>query len=164
MIESVNWAGIFGLTLNPLELVIRGTTIFWFLYLLFRFILRRDVGSIAMADVLIFVIIADASQNALSGSYQSVTDGMVLIITIIFWNFIVDWLAFRSTFLRRMLEPPMLVVVRNGNIDFRVLHKQFMTVADLQAKLRDSGVEEIEQVKLAVFEANGEFSVIKKAS
>ena len=95
MFESVDWSEVFGLTMSPLELIARGTAMFWFLYALFRFVLRRDAGSIAMADVLLFVIIADASQNALSGAYKSVTDGMILVITIVLWNLAVDWAAFR---------------------------------------------------------------------
>lgn len=54
-------------------------------------------------------------------------------------------------------------MIRNGHINLRVLHRQFMKVEDLKAKLRDAGVDHIEKVKLAVFEANGEFSVIEKS-
>ena len=162
MLNAFDWAEVFGFTMNPLELVVRGTAMFWFLYLLFRFVLRRDVGSIAMADILIFVIIADASQNAMAGEYKSVGDGMVLVGTIAMWNIAVDWLAFRSPALRRILEPPMLVLVKNGRIDRRALHQQFMNVEDLKLKLREEGIDDVRKVKRAVFESNGEFTVIKK--
>ena len=62
---------LFGLSVSPLELVVRGTAMYWFLFVLFRVVLRRDTGSLAIADVLLLVIIADAAQNAMSGSYQS---------------------------------------------------------------------------------------------
>jgi uncharacterized membrane protein YcaP (DUF421 family) len=162
MLNAFDWAEVFGLTMNPLELVVRGTAMFWFLYLLFRFALRRDVGSIAMADILIFVIIADASQNAMAGEYKSVSDGMILVGTIAAWNIAVDWLAFRFPALRRILEPPMLVLVNNGRIDRRALHQQFMSVEDLKLKLREEGVDDVRKVKRASFESNGEFTVIKK--
>jgi uncharacterized membrane protein YcaP (DUF421 family) len=164
MLDPISWSDVFGLTVNPLELVIRGSAMFWFLYLLFRFVARRDVGSVAMADVLIFVIIADASQNAMAGEYRSVTDGIVLVTTIILWNVAVDWLSYRSKLFRRILEPKVLVLIRNGRINYRTLHQQFMSIADLQAKLRDEGIDDIQKVKLAVFESNGEFSAIKKSS
>ena len=162
MLNAFDWSEVFGLTMNPLELVVRGSAMFWFLYLLFRFALRRDVGSIAMADILIFVIIADASQNAMAGEYRSVSDGMILVGTIAAWNIAVDWLAFRFPALRRILEPPMLVLVKNGRIDRRALHQQFMNVEDLKLKLREEGIDDVRNVKRAVFESNGEFTVIKK--
>ena len=76
----------FALQMNPLELVLRGTAVYWALFLLFRFLLRRDAGSLGIADILLLVLIADASQNAMAGGYDSVGDGLVLIATIAGWN------------------------------------------------------------------------------
>lgn len=163
-INSVDWATLFGLTVNPIELIIRGTVMFWFLYLLFRFVLRRDVGSVGMADVLILVIIADAAQNGMAGEYRSLTDGIILISTIVFWNVAIDWLAYRSKFLRHLLEPKVLILIRNGQIDFAALSQQFMSIDDLKEKLRIEGVDDVKMVKLAAFESNGEFSVVKRDS
>ena len=81
----MDWAGLFRFEMNPLELVVRGSLMYWFIFLLFRFLLRRDVGSIAIADILLLVLIADASQNALAGGYTSVTEGCVLVATIAGW-------------------------------------------------------------------------------
>ena len=36
---------------------------YWFLFLMFRFVLRRDAGAVGIADILLVVLIADASQN-----------------------------------------------------------------------------------------------------
>ena len=163
MLDSIDWSSLFGLTVPPLELVIRGTAMFWFLYLLFRIVLRREVGSVAMADVLIMVIIADAAQNAMAGEYKSVTDGVILIATIAAWNVAVDWLAFRFDFLRRVLEPPMLVLVKDGRINHRALREQFMSIDDLRSKLREQGIDKVSDVKLATFESSGEFSVVRKS-
>ena len=163
MLDSVDWGSVFGLTVPPLELVVRGTAMFWFLYVLFRIVLRRDVGSVAMADVLIMVIIADAAQNAMAGEYKSVTDGVILIGTIAAWNVAIDWVAFRFDFLRRILEPPMLVLVKNGRINHRALRGELMTVEDLRSKLREHGIEKLSDVSLAAFESSGEFSVVKKS-
>ena len=162
MFGEIDWSEVFGLTMSPLELIVRGTAMFWFLFALFRFALRRDVGSVAMADILIFVIIADAAQNAMAGEYKSVTDGMILIGTIVGWNMLVDWLAYRIEPLRRLFEPPPLVLVRNGRINHRALSSQMMSVDDLKSKLREKEVDDPKDVKLALFEPNGEFSVIKR--
>ena len=72
---SLDWGEIFGISTSPLELIIRGTVMYLFLFLLFRVAVRRRVGSVGMADILIMVIIADAAQNGMSGEYRSVTEG-----------------------------------------------------------------------------------------
>ncbi len=61
---------LFSFTMNPLELVARGTMMYLGLVLVLRFVLRRDVGSMSMADVLFIVLIADASQNAMARRIQ----------------------------------------------------------------------------------------------
>ena len=162
MFDGVDWLEIFGLSVSPVELIVRGTAMFWFLYVVLRFVLRREVGSVAMADILIFVIIADAAQNGMAGEYRSVTDGMILIGTIVGWNVGVDWLAFRFELFHRLLEPPPLVLVRNGRVLRRALDSQLMTLEELRSKLREKEVEDVAEVKIAQFEPNGEFSVIKR--
>lgn len=149
-------------TVNPAELIIRGTLMYWFLFLLFRFVLRRDVGSLAMADVLLLVLIADASQNAMAGGYESVTDGIILVGTIAGWNYLLDWSAYRWPTVRRFVEPPALALVRDGRILRANLRRELISLPELMAKLRESGVESAADVKLAVMESDGEISIIRK--
>lgn len=153
-------ASLFELTVDPLELVLRGTLMYWFLFLLLRFILRRDVGSIGIADMLLLVVIADAAQNAMSGSYESITDGMILVGTIAAWNWALDSLAYRFRSVRRVLEAQPLVLVRDGKLLRRNMRKEYVTPEEIMAKLRENGIEKLEAVKLATMESDGEISVI----
>src|SRR5688572_33310345 len=123
----MNWDEIFGLSLSPWELVIRGTAMYLFLFLLFRVVIRRRVGSIGMADILILVIVADASQNAMSGEYKSVTEGAILVGTIIAWNMLIDWLNFQVPALRDWLEPAPLPLIENGMLLHRNLRQEYLS-------------------------------------
>lgn len=158
---GVDWAGLFGLSMPVLEIIVRGSAIYWFLFCIFRFLIRRDVGSVGIADILILVLVADASQNAMAGEYKSIADGMVLIATLIFWNMLLDWLAFRFPAFRRLAEPDTLVLVRNGKIVLRNLRREFITEDELWAQLRKAGVERLDQVRIVTLEADGNFSVIR---
>jgi hypothetical protein len=80
---GLDWSEIFSLSLPVTEIVVRGTVFYWFLFLVFRFVIRRDVGAVGIADILVVVIVADASQNAMAGEYKSIADGMVLVSTLI---------------------------------------------------------------------------------
>lgn len=160
--EQIDWTQIFGLTVSPWELVIRGSAMFWFLFLIFRFVIRRDVGAVGIADILMIVIIADASQNAFSGEYRSVTDGMILVSVLIGWNYLVDWLSFRFPAFRRLVQPPPLLLVRNGQMLRRNMRSELITEEDLLAKLREQGVTSLKSVKTVHMESDGQISVVKK--
>ena len=159
---SLDWGEIFGISVSPLELIIRGTAMYLFLFLLFRVVVRRRVGAIGMADILILVIIADAAQNAMSGEYKSVTEGAILVGTIVVWNMAIDWLNFRVPALRPWLEPPPLLLIQNGRILRRNLRHEYVTEDELKAKLREKGVKEYSVVAEAHMESDGSVSVLKR--
>jgi hypothetical protein len=79
-------------------------------------VLRRDVGSIAIADILLLVLIAGASQNALGGNYTSVPEGALLVATIAGWNYALDWASYRVEFIHRLTDAPPLPLVRHGRV------------------------------------------------
>ncbi len=145
------------------EIVLRGSVMYWFLLVLFRAVARRDIGAVGLADVLVIVIIADAAQNAMAGGYETISDGLVLISTIVFWNVAVDWLSYRFAWFRRLAQPSALLLVDRGRILHRNLRQELMSVDDLMAKLREHGVERPEQVKRACMESDGTITVIKRA-
>ena len=161
---DVDWVEAFALGLSPLELFARGTAMYWFLFVVFRFVVRRDVGSVGVADILILVIVADAAQNAMSGEYNSVADGFVLVGTLIFWNVLLDRLSFHFPAFRVFATAPPLCLVLNGQLQRRNLRREYITEEELWTQLREQGVESLDEVKKAYLEMDGKFSVIKKKS
>lgn len=152
---------LFRFEMSPLELVVRGTAMYWFLFLLFRFVLRRDPGSIAIADVLLLVLIADASQDAMTGGYRTIAEGMVVVATIAGWNYLLDWSCYRFDAVRRFVEPKPLLLVRRGRILRENLRKELLTIDDLLSKLRANGIDDVSKVKSAHMEADGQISVVR---
>lgn len=159
---SLDWGELFGFSISPAEIVLRGTAMYWFLFFLFRFVVRRDVGAVGIADVLILVIVADAAQNAMSGEYESVSDGMLLVATLIGWNVALDWLSFRFRPFRRFAEPPPITLIRDGRILKRNLRLELITEEELWSQLRQQGIETLDEVRHAYMESDGQISVIKK--
>lgn len=158
----MDWGEIFGVTMSPWELIIRGTAMYLFLFVVFRVIIGRRVGSVGMADILIIVIIADAAQNAMSGEYKTVTEGAIVVGTILAWNRIIDLLQFYVPPLRSWLEVPPLLLVENGRILRRNLRQEYVTEDELKSKLREQGVEDLREVAKAYMESDGQVSVIKR--
>jgi uncharacterized membrane protein YcaP (DUF421 family) len=146
----------------PLELVLRGSAMYWLLFLLFRFVLRRDTGSIAIADILLLVLIADASQNAMAGGYTTLGEGAVLVATLVGWNWLMDWAGYRFNAVRRFVEPPPVVLVRHGRLVGRNLRSEMVTIPELMASLRAHGIDKLAEVKIARMEPDGGISVIRE--
>jgi uncharacterized membrane protein YcaP (DUF421 family) len=153
---------IFQVSVSPWELIIRGTAMYIFLFLIFRVVVRRRVGSVGMADILVLVIIADAAQNGMSGEYRSVTEGAILVATIIGWNVLADWATYKSELMQKLLEPPPLLLIDNGRLLHRHLRMEFLSESELRSKLREHGVTDFREVKKAFMESDGQISVIKR--
>lgn len=143
------------------HMVVRGTVVYWFLLIVFRFVLRRDIGSMGVADLLFVVLVADASSNAMQGEYKTINDGLVLLSTLIAWNFALDWLSYRSSAVARFLEPVPEVLVRHGRVHRRAMKREMITLEELEGQLREQGVEHLSDVRIARLESDGTLSVFK---
>ena len=159
---SADWGEVFGLQVSPLELIVRGTVMYLFLFALFRFVIKRRVGSVGMADILVLVIVADAAQNGMSGEYRSVTEAFILVGTIIAWNMVVDWLTYAVPWLQKVLEPPPLLLIDDGRVLWRHLRHEFVSEEELKTKLREHGVTDPREVHKAYMEPDGQVTVLKK--
>ena len=156
---EVNWSQLFVPNGSLIELVIRGSVVY-LIALVFMRILRRGSG-ITRADLLFITFIADASQNGMAGNYQSITEAVVLVGTIFGWNWLLDWLSYRSEAVHRLLEPPPILVVHAGKPLFRALRSELLSIEDLMEQLREQGVEDLALVKRCYVEADGKLSVIR---
>jgi uncharacterized membrane protein YcaP (DUF421 family) len=160
---EVDWAGIFVPTHSLAEMVVRGSLMYIALFLILRFVMKRQTGSVGIADILVIVVIADAAQNAFSKQYQSFGEGVVLVATIVFWDFVIDWLSYTYKPFGKLMQPPPLALIKNGKLLRRNMRQEFITLDELKSQLRREGVEDIADVKAALIEADGAISVIKKA-
>ncbi|HML29114.1 MAG TPA: DUF421 domain-containing protein [Hyphomicrobium sp.] len=158
---GVDWPSVFVPTIGVAEIVVRGTIMYLGLFVVLRFVARRQAGSFGPADLLVIVMIADAAQNGLGKDYGSVTEGLVLVVTIVFWEYFLDWLSFRVPALRPILQPPSLTFIRNGTLIRENLEREMLTEDELSSQLREHEVENFAEVKLATLEGDGRLSVIK---
>jgi uncharacterized membrane protein YcaP (DUF421 family) len=157
----MDWAGLFAIRVSVAEIVIRGSAIYWFLFLVFRFVIRRDIGALGIADVLLLVILADAAQNAMAGGYQTITEGLILLSVIIGWNVLLDWLSYRFRIVNRFTSPRALPLVRHGRFLLQNLRRERLTAEEVMSRLREQGIAHLRQVRHAYMESDGQISVIR---
>jgi uncharacterized membrane protein YcaP (DUF421 family) len=161
---NIDWHELFIPGRSVLEMFIRGTLVYLVLFFMMRVLLKREAGNIGLPDILMMVLIADAAQNAMSSDYKSITEGIVLVITIVFWNYTLDWMGHRFPALQRIVHPPPLLLVRDGRMLRKNMEDELITEEELMTQLREQGVDEISKVKEARLEGDGHISVIKKRS
>ena len=149
-------------THSVLEMIIRGSLMYLALFLILRIVMRRQAGSIGIADILVIVVIADAAQNGFAREYRSITEGVLLVLTIVFWDFVIDWLGYRYSYLGRLLERPPVPIVQNGKVLRRNMRQEYVTDDELKSFLRRAGVDSVGDVKSAYIESDGEISVVKR--
>ncbi len=87
---DINWNEMWIPSLSLFEIFIRGSVVYLALFLYLR-MLRRSAGGIGLTDVLVIVLVADATQNAMASEYKSITEGIMLVATIGFWEALLDW-------------------------------------------------------------------------
>lgn len=160
--QGIDWARMFVPKTPLLEIFLRGTLIYVGVFVLLRVILKRQIGSMTLPDLLILVMIADAAQNGMADDYTSITEGLLLISTLVFWNLALDWLGYHFRFFERFLHPPPLPLIENGRVNRANLRRELVTREELLSQLREQGIEDVRAVKRACIEANGEISVIPK--
>ena len=156
---DVDWESLFVPTLSIAELVLRGTLVYLALFVFLRVLPKREMGGIGMADVLVIVLISDAAQNAMSSDYRSITEGIVLVLTILFWSLAVDWIDHKFPQLGLNSAEP-LPLIKDGRLLRKNMDKEQISEAELMSQLRQKGLESARYVKRAYIEGDGHFSVI----
>jgi uncharacterized membrane protein YcaP (DUF421 family) len=162
MAPLVDWHSVFVPSIGLAEVVVRGTLMYLALFAILRFIGRRQAGHFGPADLLVIVLIADAAQNGLGKDYQSITEGLVLVLTIVAWEYLLDWAAWRFPRLRPILKPPALTLVSDGRLQRDAMRKEMLSEDELAGQLREHGIDDVASVKVARLEGDGRLSVLKK--
>lgn len=160
MFANIDWQSMFYLQTPLLETFLRGSLMYLSVFFILRVVLKRESGAVALSDLLVIVLLADAAQNGLADDYHSISDGVLLVMTIVFWSYLLDWLGFRYSVIGKFIHPPALLLVRDGHLLRRNMRKEFITMDELMSSLREQGVNDIALVKRAYIEGDGKISVV----
>ncbi len=160
-LAEIDWRAIFVPQNSLVEPVIRGTIMYLGILAMLRLVLRRQVGGIGTADVLVVVLIAEVAGNSIAPAEQSVVEGLLLVATIFFWSYLIEWLQFRYPAFQRMIRDPKLKLIDKGRLLRRNMRREFVTKEELMAQIREQGLEDCSEVKAAYLEADGSISIIK---
>ena len=155
-----SWARVFAIETPLLELFVRGTIIY-FAIIAFMRLLPRIGGELAVMDLVFLLLIAEAAAHGF-GEHKTIGDAIVVITTLIIWNYLLNFLSFHVPFVEKLVSGAPLQVVQDGRLMWRNMRREYLTEAELMAQLRRHGIEKIEDVKAAYIEGEGQLTVIPR--
>jgi uncharacterized membrane protein YcaP (DUF421 family) len=143
-----------------MDLVLRATVVFFFIYLVTRVAGKRELSSMEPFDLILLVVLGDLVQQGVTQSDYSVTGALIVISTMTLLTVFVSYANWRLPFVRGALDGQPVVLVENGRMIDRNMRRERITVEDLEAEGRQQQVDSIGDMRWAVLETNGRISVI----
>jgi uncharacterized membrane protein YcaP (DUF421 family) len=128
-----------------------------------RLLGKRHLAQISISDFVLILLISNAVQNAMVGDNNSLLGGIAAAATLLVLNYLFTFMMYRFGFLRRAVEGDQVVLIYDGHIVEDNLQQERISHDELQAIIREHGVDSISEVHGAILEVDGSISVVPKA-
>jgi uncharacterized membrane protein YcaP (DUF421 family) len=148
------------LTVPAWDITVRTIAVYLFILLGLRLTGKREIGQMAVFDLVLLLLIANSVQNAMLGPDSSLLGGLIAATVLLIMNTGVARLRLRSTRLRRLIEGSPTVLVLHGEVMADQLRREGIDEDTLAAVIREHGVAELSKVEMAVLEVDGSISVV----
>jgi uncharacterized membrane protein YcaP (DUF421 family) len=143
-----------------MDLVVRATVVFFFIYLVTRVVGKRELSSMEPFDLILLIVTGDLVQQAITQSDYSVTGALTVISTIALLTVFVSWVNWRFRRMRSVLEGQPVVLVENGKMIEPNMKRERITVEDIESEGRQQQITDIGDIRWALLETNGRISII----
>lgn len=147
--------------MNPyLDIILRSAAVYFFMVLALRLFGKKELSQLNTADVILILLISNSVQNAMVGSNSSLLGGLVAAFVLFTINFLLKKIMYKSKFINDLIQDKPIILIHNGIVDFKEIAKLQITSAELDEVIREHGVENYKNVKLAIMEIDGNISII----
>ncbi len=145
-----------------MDSILRAAVVYLVLLVLFRITGRRALAQITAFDFVLLLIIAEATQQAMLEDDNSMTNGFLVVTTLLSLDLGLLALSGRSRIIDLLINDAPLVLVNDGRLLQERMTKSRVSEGDILQSARQQGLERMEQIKYAVLERNGNISIIPK--
>jgi uncharacterized membrane protein YcaP (DUF421 family) len=145
-----------------MDLVLRATFAFVFIFLMSRLIGRRELGKMQAFDLILFIVIGDLVQQGITQSDYSITGLALVVSTICLLTVFTSYVSYRFPRVRPVLEGEPVVVVEDGRLIPENMKRTRLTLEDVEEEARQQQIESLTDVRWAVFENSGSISFIPR--
>ncbi|VVO73562.1 DUF421 domain-containing protein [Pseudomonas fluorescens] len=146
-----------------MDSVLRAAAMYVALMVLFKIAGRRSLAELTTFDLVLLMMISEATQQALLGDDFSITNAILVIVTLVAIDVGLSLLKQRSRWVSRLIDGEATIIVENGKLLRQRLRHSRLVEADIMEAARSSqGIETLEEIKFAIIERNGKISVIRR--
>lgn len=145
-----------------MDIVVRATIAFVFVFVLLRLIGRRELSTMEPFDIILLVVIGDLIQQGVTQSDMSMTGAILAAGTFAALTVFASFLVYRFRSVRPVLQASPIVIVQDGEPIERNLRHERMTVDEVVAEARLQQIASLADVRWAVLEGNGKISFITR--
>lgn len=144
-----------------MEMILRAVAIYLILLVVFKIVGRRALLQMTSFDLILLLIISEATQQALLGNDFSVTGAMLTIITLVAIDMLFGLLKKTISGAESMLDGSPVILVSHGELQYEKLKKVDVSCDDILVSARQNhGITELKKIKYAILERNGHISII----
>jgi uncharacterized membrane protein YcaP (DUF421 family) len=145
-----------------MDLVLRAAFVYFLILVVTRAVGRRELGQLEPMDFILLIVIGDLVQQGVTQSDESITGTLIVISTLSALTVGTSYLSFKFRRLRPLLEGDPIVLITDGQVNERALHRQRITDDELKAEARQQSIGSLEDVRFAILESSGKISFITK--
>ncbi|TWD44634.1 DUF421 domain-containing protein [Pseudomonas sp. SJZ131] len=146
-----------------MDSVLRAGAMYLTLLVLFKVAGRSSLAELTTFDFVLLMMMGEATQQALLGDDFSITNSILVIVTLIAIDVGLSLLKQRSVWISRLIDGEPTIIVENGKLLHKRLCRARLLEMDVMEAARSSqGIEKLEEIKFAILERNGKISVIAR--
>ncbi|MBB2144232.1 DUF421 domain-containing protein [Pedobacter sp. LMG 31464] len=147
--------------MNPyLDIALRSLAVYTFMLIAIRLTGKKEFSQLNTIDVVLILLISNAVQNAMVGNNTSLLGGLAAAAVLFILNYGLKKLMFKSKGVREFISQHPEILIHDGKLDFNKLSHLGISDDELKEAMREHGVEHYKDVKLAIFEVDGNISII----
>ena len=150
--------------MDPNELLLtaaRAAAVYAIMLIVLRLSGKRAIGNFTAFDLLVALMLGEVVDEIIYGDVDFL-QGLVPIVIVTLLQVGTSWLSYFDHGWDKVLEGVPTVIVRHGELDRDGMRAERMNPKDVMAELRQSGVDDVREVKLATVENDGRVSVLKE--
>lgn len=147
--------------MNPyLDIILRSVAVYFFMVIALRIFGKKELSQLNTADIILILLISNSVQNAMVGNNTTLLGGVTAAFALFLINTVFKKTMLSSAFIKNLVQDKPEILIHNGKIDFKALAKLGITSEELEEAMREHGVAYYKDVKLAMFEIDGNISII----
>ncbi|MBK7763762.1 MAG: DUF421 domain-containing protein [Bacteroidetes bacterium] len=141
-------------------IALKSITVYIFIVIAIRLFGKKELAQLSVVDLVFILLISNSVQNAMVGNNTSLEGGLVAALALFSTNYMFKNFLLKNPRVSDFIQGKAIVLIYDGKVQNHSLQATGITLTELEAVVREHGLEEIEQVMLAMLEVDGNISVV----